>query len=248
MGIVRLNHPTTLNAITIEMIDELTQAIDQMAGSSRCMLLTASGRAFCSGANLSGKGFTAAHAPVDAGTMLERYVNPLMEKLANLRIPWMTAVNGPAVGVGCSLALASDFIVASKSTYFLQAFARVGLVPDGGSSWLLMRGIGRMRASEMMLFGEPVSADTALAWGMVNRVVSDETLHAEALSFARRLANGPTKALGMIRRLAWSAADTNWGQTLWAERCAQGVASQTDDAYEGIRAFLEKRPAKFTGN
>jgi len=247
VGVIRLNQPETLNAVTGKMLDEVSAAVERFARSSRALLLTANGRAFCSGANLMAMGAAQGEGPLDAGALLESHVNPLMTRLAALPIPWISAVNGAAVGVGCSLALAADLIVAGESAYFLQAFTRIGLVPDGGSTWLLTRAVGRVRAMEMMLLGERIAAGQALDWGLINRVAPDGELQDTALALAKTLAAGPTRALGLVRELAWRAADGAWADALAAERAAQREAGLTQDVREGIGAFLEKRPARFQG-
>ena len=159
----------------------------------------------------------------------------------------ITAVNGPAAGVGCSLALVGDIIVCAKSAYFLQAFRRIGLVPDGGSTWLLARTIGRPRAMEMALFGEKVPAEKALEWGMVNRVVEDDALMSTAMELAETLATGPTVALSLARDLMWKACESDFDEAIYDERIAQRTAGRTDDFKEGVSAFLQKRKADFKG-
>ncbi|MDB5972307.1 MAG: 2-(1,2-epoxy,2-dihydrophenyl)acetyl-CoA isomerase [Hydrocarboniphaga sp.] len=248
VGIIRLNEPATLNAVTIEMVEELDRALDQLSRSTRALILTGSGRAFCAGANISGGvSIESDDGLPDAGAVLESHINPLMSKLRNLPIPWISAVRGAAAGVGCSFALAADLIVAGEGAYFLQAFCRIGLVPDGGSSFLLTRAIGRPRAMEMMMLGERMPAAKALEWGLVNRVVADDEVETAAMHIARSLANGPTRSLGLIREAAWTAAESGWEQTLASERRLQRAAGRTGDHQEGINAFLEKRPARFTG-
>ena len=169
-----------------------------------------------------------------------------MKSLRDYPLPIVTAVNGVAAGVGCSLALMGDIIVCAESAYFLQAFRRIGLVPDGGSTYLLPRLIGKARAMEMALMGEKVPAKTAVEWGLANRVVPDDQLMATAMEFAHNLATGP-KALGAIRKLMWESLDAEWADQLHAERVAQKHAGRTEDNREGILAFLQKRPALFKG-
>jgi 2-(1,2-epoxy-1,2-dihydrophenyl)acetyl-CoA isomerase len=183
---------------------------------------------------------------MDAGAALESHYNPFVTYLRDLPIPFVTAVNGAAAGVGCSFALMGDLIVAGESAYFLQAFRRIGLVPDGGSTYLLPRMIGRARAMEMMLLGEKVPAAKALEWGMVNRVVADADLMATAKALAVELANGPN-SLAMIRRIAWESLDHHWQEQLNMERVIQRDAGRTADFAEGVTAFLQKRPAAFKG-
>ena len=178
--------------------------------------------------------------------MIERVYNPLMTLLRDLPIPIVTAVNGAAAGIGCSLALMGDMIVAGESAYFLQAFRRIGLAPDGGSTYLLPRAIGRARAMEMALLGEKIGAAKALEWGLVNRVVPDGELMATAKAIALELANGPA-SLGLIRKLMWDSLDNAWGPQLHNERKTQKIAGKTEDFVEGVSAFLQKRVAAFKG-
>jgi 2-(1,2-epoxy-1,2-dihydrophenyl)acetyl-CoA isomerase len=249
VGIIRLNDPGALNALSLPMVEETDGALTMLSGSVRALILTGAGRAFCSGANLTaGIGGTDVPGEVpDFGLVLQTHINPLMKKLRDLSIPWLSAVRGAAAGVGCSLALAADMVIASESAYFLQAFSRIGLVPDGGSTHLLVRAVGRVRALEMMLLGERLPAARALDWGLVNRVVADDALDGTALAMAERLAQGPTQSLRMTRRLAWTAIDADWSEALQAERDAQKTAGRTHDAREGIAAFVEKRAARFEG-
>lgn len=245
VGILRLNDPARLNAVSMAMVEEIGEALDLLVRSSRAMILTGAGKAFCSGANLAG-GLSQPGSDSDFGLSLETHINPLMTRLRDLPIPWITSVRGPAAGVGCSMGLAGDMIVASETAYFLQAFSRIGLVPDGGSSHLLVRAIGRPRAMEMMLLGERIPAAKALQWGLVNQVVADDALDAAALALAERLASGPA-SLGQTRRIVWNAIDEPWAGAIWKEREEQLIAGRTSDAGEGIAAFLEKRPAQFQG-
>lgn len=248
VAIIRLNDPATLNAVTVKTIEEIGAALDEISGSARAMVLTGAGRAFCSGANLSaGMGDRKSDGPYDSGSVLETHINPLMLRLRDVPFPWVSAVKGSAAGVGCSFALAADIVVCGESAFFLQAFARIGLVPDGGSSWILSRSIGRARAMEMMLLGERIPAAKALDWGMINRLVPDDQLMPTAIDMARALASGPTRSLAMIRRMAWSAADAPFEEALTTERNNQRIAGTTKDHREGVAAFLAKRPAQFTG-
>ena len=244
-----MSDPATLNAAGLDMAEELTAAFKQAVGQARAVILTGEGRGFCSGANLSGGG-PLGRPPVDgkpdAGAALESTYNPLVTALRDLPIPFVTAINGVAAGVGCSLALMGDLIVAGESAYFLQAFRRIGLVPDGGSTYLLPRMIGRARAMEMMLLGEKVPARTALEWGMVNRCVPDGDLMATAWTLAKTLAEGPA-SIAMIRRIGWASLDNDWKEQLHLERITQRDAGRTEDFAEGVAAFQQKRPAAFKG-
>lgn len=244
-----LDDPGTLNALGLPLAQALQEAVRGIGSGEidcRAVILTGAGRAFCSGADLSSSPARSGDAPADMGAGLESTYNPLMTSLRDLPVPLVTAVNGAAAGVGCSLALVGDLIVAAEEAYFLQAFRRIGLVPDGGSTFMLPRTIGRARAMEMTLLGERIPAPQALDWGLVNRVVPAGELMAAAQDYARRLADGPA-SLGLTRRLVWDGATAGWDEQLHAEREAQREAGRTTDFVEGVRAFAEKRPARFTG-
>jgi 2-(1,2-epoxy-1,2-dihydrophenyl)acetyl-CoA isomerase len=240
---ITIARPDRLNALSGQTVDELRAAVEQ-AGSSgaRCVLLTGEGRGFSSGADLAGGGL-----PEDAGAALEKHFNPLVEAIFALPIPVVAAVNGPAAGAGCSLALAADIVIAGRSAYFLQAFVNIGLIPDAGATWLLPRLAGRARAMEMMLLGERVPAEMALEWGLISRVVEDEHLASEAVMLATRLAQGPTVALGLIRKLAREAEQISLSEALAAERVAQREAGETEDFRNAVMAFAQKRQARFDG-
>jgi 2-(1,2-epoxy-1,2-dihydrophenyl)acetyl-CoA isomerase len=242
VGIIRFSEPTYLNALSAASVEELSASFEKLALQSRAIVLTAEGPAFCAGAKLE------SDLDEDLGLILETHVNPLMTQLRELPVPWVAAVRGAAAGAGCSIALAADLIVASEDAYFLQAFVRIGLVPDAGSTYMLSRIGSRVRAMEMMLLGERLPAARALDWGLINKVVSADTLDDTALELAQRLARGPTRTLGAIRELAWAAADSDWQTTLQRERVAQNRIGRTADAREGIGAFLQKRKPRFTAS
>lgn len=244
-----LDDPGTLNALGLPLAGALHDALRAVGSGEiacRAVILTGAGRGFCSGADLSASPARSGDAPVDMGAGLERVYNPLMTALRDLPVPLVTAVNGAAAGIGCSLALMGDLIVATEGAYFLQAFRRIGLVPDGGSTFMLPRMIGRARAMEMALLGERLPAATALDWGLVNKVVPAGDLAAAAVDYARRLADGPA-SLGLTRSLVWRGETGDWEGQLNAEREAQREAGRTTDFIEGVRAFAEKRPARFEG-
>jgi 2-(1,2-epoxy-1,2-dihydrophenyl)acetyl-CoA isomerase len=244
VGVITLNRPDSLNALNAAMVDELRAAVEAAPGAgARCLLLTGEGRGFSSGADLASGG----GLPADAGMALEKHFNPLVEALFALPIPVVAAVNGPCAGAGCSLALAADIVIAARSAYFLQAFVNIGLIPDAGATWLLPRLAGRARAMEMMMLGERIAAEKALEWGMISRVVEDEELNSEAVALAARLAEGPTVAYGLIRRLARESGQASLGAALAAERAAQREAGETEDFKAAVLAFLQKRPATFEG-
>ena len=237
-----LARPDKLNALNAELLDELRAAVDDVGRSdARCLLITGEGRGFSSGADLG------ASISDDLGAEIERRYNPLIEALAALPIPIVAAVNGVCAGAGCSLALAADIVIAARSAYFVFAFVNIGLIPDAGATWLLPRLIGRARALELMLLGEPVYAEEAQQWGLIARMVEDEFLAEEAMAMAVRLAQGPTKALGLVRKLARNADRLSLGEALQAERDAQREAGRSEDFRAAVAAFLEKRQPQFRG-
>ena len=244
--IIRLNDPATLNAMSVAMVEELRGALGDAGKVARAIVITGEGRAFCSGASLTGGSLgTAPDGQFDAGAALESHYNPLMLELRNLAIPFVTAVTGAAAGVGCSIALAGDLIVADTTAYFLQAFRNIGLVPDGGSPFLLAAAAGRARAMEAMLLGERISAETALSWGLINRLAAEGEALKMALELARKLADGPMATLGLIRNIAWTALEKSFEEQLAIERVTQRAAGRGAEFREGVSAFREKRKARF---
>ncbi|MGN6496729.1 MAG: enoyl-CoA hydratase-related protein [Tsuneonella sp.] len=244
---ITLNRPERLNAMPPQMADELGAALYDL-GDARAVLITGAGKGFCSGADLAARGERSALAAKGGShRALQNHYNPAISMLLRLPVPVVTAVNGPAAGVGCSLGLAGDFVLAGKSAYFLQAFVNIGLVPDGGSTWLLTRAIGKARATRMMMLGEKISASQAEDWGLIYKCVEDEALMEEATALAERLAGGPTLAYATMKRNIATALDGNLSEVLLAEAEGQRIAGASADAREGGMAFLEKRKAVFTG-
>jgi 2-(1,2-epoxy-1,2-dihydrophenyl)acetyl-CoA isomerase len=250
IAIIRLSDPAMLNAMSVKMVEEVRAALRDLK-HARALVVTGEGRAFCSGAALGsvGGGDRSGQQPkeFDAGAALESHYNPMMMELRNLDMPFVTAVHGAAAGVGCSVALMGDLIVADETAYFLQAFRNIGLVPDGGSPYLLASSAGRARAMEAMLLGDRIPAAKAYEWGMVNRLVPEGQDVETAIALAERLAEGPRATLGLIRRLAWGALDNGFEDQLNAERDTQREAGKGAEFREGVKAFLEKRKADFTG-
>lgn len=251
IAIMTLNDPAVLNAFGMKLREDMTAALDVVeASAARCLLITGAGRAFCSGANLTDPDRKPrdrqAEARGEAKTDLEAWYHPTFMRLRALQMPVVAAINGIAAGAGMSLALSADLKIAARSASFLQAFARIGLVPDCGSSWILPRLIGLSRAMELSLLAERLPAETALQWGMINRVVDDAMLMPQALQLAERLANGP-KSLALIRRLYWDSMENSYADQLGEESKLQTVAGLTQDYAEGVTAFREKRVARFSG-
>ncbi|UIP06008.1 enoyl-CoA hydratase-related protein [Erythrobacter sp. SDW2] len=244
---ITLNRPERLNAMGPDMADELGGAFYDL-GNARAVLITGAGKGFCSGADLAARGERSAlQAKGGSHRALQNHYNPAVTQVLRAKVPVICAVNGPAAGVGCSLALAADFTIAGKSAYFLQAFVNIGLVPDGGSTWLLARAIGRARATRMMMLGEKIGAQQAEEWGLIYKAVDDDALMAEAKALAEKLANGPTVSYATMKRNIALAMDGTLSDVLLAEAEGQQIAGASADAMEGGMAFLQKRKAEFKG-
>jgi 2-(1,2-epoxy-1,2-dihydrophenyl)acetyl-CoA isomerase len=243
-----LNRPERLNAFSVDMLKELLDAVANVEGhrSVRALVLTGVGRAFSSGADLTSDG-QMQHGVPDVREGLEKYCNPLIMALSNLSIPFVAAVNGAAAGGGCSLALAADIVIAARSAYFLQAFVRIGLVPDMGGTWILPRLIGKARAQAMMVMGERISAETARDWGMIYQVADDDAVLSTAVDLAQRLAVGPTKAYPLIRQGIAACFAATLPEALAVECANQVAASRTYDFSEGVTAFRQRRKPVFEG-
>jgi len=241
---ITLNRPDVLNAISTLMLKELDAALSELPQQVGCVLITGQGRAFCSGHDLVNPDGSP-DLPQDLGLIIETWYNPLMTKLRALPIPVVVAVNGIAAGAGCSLALAGDIILAAESASFLLAFVKIGLVPDAGITWALTRAVGPARTLELMMLGDPVSAQSLVDWGLLNRLVPDGALQDEALAIATRLANGPRLALTLMRSAVHAAMEKSYAEMLDVERHNQSVAGRHPDFAEGMKAFLGKRPARF---
>ncbi len=247
-GVARIvmNDPETRNAASAQMGAELLDAINRAATESRAVMLTGAGKGFNSGANLGDVEDMLDDPMRDVGFLLDNYFNPIITAIKTMEQPVITAVRGAAAGVGAGIAMAGDLIICGEDSFFLQAFCHIGLAPDGGSSWLLTRAVGRVRAMELMLLGDRIHGPKALEWGLVNKVVPDEEVESTAMALARKLAKGPF-SLGIIKRSAWAAADANLEASLSLERFGQRDACRSEDFVEGVRAFVGKRPADFKG-
>lgn len=244
-----LNRPDKLNAFNAELGRAMIAALDDAAADpeARALLLTGAGRAFCAGQDLGDRDPRKMDGPPDLGETLETLYNPIIRRLRALEKPVVCAVNGVAAGAGANLAFACDLVLAARSARFVQAFAKIGLVPDSGGSWLLPRLIGEARAKALVLTAEPLGAEDAAAWGLIWKAVDDDALAEEAGALAERLARGPTVGLGLAKRAIQSAAGRPLDAHLDLERDLQREAGRTPDYAEGVTAFLDKRAPAFRG-
>lgn len=242
--VLTLNRPDRLNALTLGLHAALMQALDAVGADQSCraVLLLGAGRGFCAGQDL-----TEVEPDTDLGDALDRWFNPLIRRIRALPLPVVCAVQGVAAGAGANLALACDIVLAGHSARFTQAFVRIGLVPDAGGTWILPRLAGDARARGMAMLGEPVSGPDAAAWGLVWRALPDEELLPEAERVAAHLATQPTQALALIKKALNASHGHTLDQQLDLERDLQRRAGATPDFQEGVAAFLQKRPAQFTG-
>ena len=246
---ILLNRPDALNAWNEQFGRDLADAVATVAGddSVRAVLITGAGRGFSSGADLKEQRGGGEGGLPDLSSRLKEIYHPIITALREMPKPVVSAVNGPAVGIGCSLALAADLIVAAESAYFLLAFVNIGLVPDGGSTAFIPARVGYARAAEMAMLGERVPADRALDWGLINRVVPDGELEAEAGALLEKLANGPTRSYAGSKQLLNRRLYADLAGQLDAEADAQKGQGHSKDFIEGVMAFVEKRPPSFTG-
>jgi 2-(1,2-epoxy-1,2-dihydrophenyl)acetyl-CoA isomerase len=244
--ILTLNNPDQYNALGGSLLEELNAALDTVLEepAARAIVLTGAGKGFCSGAQFGGNTFAAGDSIT---SRMRGSINPVIEKMRNLPIPMVIAMNGAAAGAGVGIALAGDIVIAARSARFILSFARLGAALDGGTSLFLQRSIGVARARALALLGEPLAAETAERWGLIWKVVDDGDLLNEALAVAQKLADGPPISLGLIKAQIESAWSSSLTDTLDGEAVAQGRAFVTDDLREGAAAFVEKRPARFTG-
>jgi 2-(1,2-epoxy-1,2-dihydrophenyl)acetyl-CoA isomerase len=246
---ITLNRPETLNAWNEQFGRELREVVDEVAGDEavRAVMITGAGRAFSSGADLREQRAGDGGGAPDLSQRLRELYHPIILGIRELPKPVVAAVNGPAAGIGCSLALDCDLVIAAESAFFVLAFVNIGLVPDGGSTAILPARIGAARAFEMALLGERVPAPKALDWGLVNRVVPDDELDEAAGALLTRLAGGPTHAYANAKRLLNRGLYAGFAEQLEAEADAQREQGLTGDFVEGVIAFAEKRPPRFSG-
>jgi len=248
-AVLTLNRPDRLNSFTAEMHEEMQAALTEIErnGSIRALLLTGAGRGFCAGQDLGDRAVAPGGEAVDLGQSCENYWNPMVRRLAEMRIPVVCAVNGVAAGAGANVALACDIVMAAKSAKFIQSFANIGLIPDSGGSWVLPRLIGQARALAITLTGEPVLAEKAESWGMIYKAVEDEALMEEAQKLVARLAKGPTRGLAETKKRIRESSLNTLQEELDHERDAMRELGYSKDYAEGVAAFMEKRKPIFSG-
>ena len=244
-----LNRPDRLNSFNVQMHEELQTALDDIAtdGETRCLMITGEGRGFCAGQDLGDRAVTADGQAPDLGMSVEKFYNPLIRRITNLRMPVVCALNGVAAGAGASLVMACDIVIAARSASFILSFAKVGLVPDSGSSWHFTRALGLPRAKALAMLGNKLKAEQAEQWGLIYQLVDDENLMDEANKLSSYLATQPTEALANIKELVHTSFDFSLNEQLERERKAMQYLGRSHDYKEGVAAFMEKREPKFRG-
>lgn len=247
---ITLNRPERLNAFTAEMHAEIRDALTgiEAPGAARVLVITGAGRGFSAGQDLAeGAVMSGDPSRADVARTLEENYNPLLHRLRALPMPVIAAVNGVAAGAAANLALACDIVIAARSASFLQAFARIALIPDAGGTYTLPRQVGMARAMGLAMLAEPLPAETAAAWGLIWKCVADDHFRDEVASTAASLARGPTRTYALLKQAMYASADSRFDDQLQREAALQREAGRTHDFREGVTAFLEKRPARFEG-
>jgi 2-(1,2-epoxy-1,2-dihydrophenyl)acetyl-CoA isomerase len=249
VAVITLNRPGRMNAFIPEMHAALAQVLDEAGSDASCraIVLTGAGRGFCAGQDLNARKWADDGSPPDLGESLDMHYNPLVRRIRTIDKPVICAVNGVAAGAGANIALACDIVIASREASFVQAFCKIGLIPDSGGTWILSRLVGEARAKALTMTGTPVPAEQAVEWGMIWKAVDAADLMDEALALAAGLAAAPTFGLGLTKRAIHEAARNTLDTQLNLERDLQRRAGRSPDYREGVMAFREKRLPRFTG-
>jgi 2-(1,2-epoxy-1,2-dihydrophenyl)acetyl-CoA isomerase len=240
-----LDRPERLNSFTVRMHEDVADALSGLEGA-RVLVVTGAGRGFCAGQDLNDRAVAPGEA-VDLGHSVETYYNPLIQRLTSLPFPVIARVNGVAAGAGANIALACDIVIAAKSAKFIQSFASIGLIPDSGGTWVLPRLVGQARALGLALTAEPLTAEKAAEWGLIWKAVEDDALDAEVDALAQKFASAPTRGLARIKKMIRESWEHGLHEELGLQRDAMRELGFTDDYREGVAAFTEKRPPRFTG-
>ncbi|NIE95401.1 2-(1,2-epoxy-1,2-dihydrophenyl)acetyl-CoA isomerase [Acinetobacter sp. Tr-809] len=249
VGYLTFNRPKALNSFNVEMHHEVAEVLNLWSKKQevRCIVISGEGRGFCAGQDLGDRVVDPNAAAPDLGYSIETYYNPLIRTIVNMPKPVICAVNGVAAGAGANIALACDLVVAAKSANFVQAFCRLGLVPDSGGTWFLPRAVGQARAMGLALLGDKLPAETAKEWGMIWDVAEDAELKSKVTELAERLAKQPTFGLSLIKKAIHQSSNNSFDEQMFLERDLQRIAGRSEDYREGVQAFMNKREPDFQG-
>lgn len=249
VGYLTFNRPKALNSFNIDMHREVAEVLNQWTKNPevRCVVISGEGRGFCAGQDLGDRVVDPNAEAPDLGYSIETYYNPLIKTIVNMPKPVICAVNGVAAGAGANIALACDLVIAAKSANFVQAFCRLGLVPDSAGTWFLPRAVGHARAMGLALLGDKLPAETAKEWGMIWDVVEDAELKKKVTELAERLAKQPTFGLSLIKKAIHQSSNNTFDEQMLLERDLQRIAGRSEDYREGVQAFMNKREPNFKG-
>ncbi|MDC4334850.1 2-(1,2-epoxy-1,2-dihydrophenyl)acetyl-CoA isomerase PaaG [Acinetobacter baumannii] len=249
VGYLTFNRPKALNSFNVDMHREVAEVLNQWTKNPdvRCVVISGEGRGFCAGQDLGDRVVDPNAEAPDLGYSIETYYNPLIKTIVNMPKPVICAVNGVAAGAGANIALACDLVIAAKSANFVQAFCRLGLVPDSAGTWFLPRAVGHARAMGLALLGDKLPAETAKEWGMIWDVVEDAELKTKVIELAERLAKQPTFGLSLIKKAIHQSSNNTFDEQMLLERDLQRIAGRSEDYREGVQAFMNKREPNFKG-
>lgn len=250
VGYLTFNRPKALNSFNVDMHREVAEVLNQWTKNPnvRCVVISGEGRGFCAGQDLGDRVVDPNAEAPDLGYSIETYYNPLIKTIVNMPKPVICAVNGVAAGAGANIALACDLVIAAKSANFVQAFCRLGLVPDSAGTWFLPRAVGHARAMGLALLGDKLPAETAKEWGMIWDVVEDAELKTKVTELAERLAKQPTFGLSLIKKAIHQSSNNTFDEQMLLERDLQRIAGRSEDYREGVQAFMNKREPNFKGS